>query len=170
MFVFSLAVYILLLILMSVRSINYQNVESQILGLGWAWSATWKKLSCYSVTRVHFSPFGAGGAVEVFSIWAASRKTNKKACASIKDSDQPGHPPRLIRVFAVCLKKHWALSFPNERTAKTLIRLGGCPGWSVFAWCTVILLVLSWGGSYTVQQNAKSGPNCLPECCWSKLL
>ena len=29
-------------------------------------------------------------------------KTNKMACAPSKDSDQPGHPPSLIRVFAVC--------------------------------------------------------------------
>ena len=29
-----------------------------------------------------------------------------------KDSDQPGHPPSLIRVFSVCIKKHWVLSYP----------------------------------------------------------
>ena len=28
-------------------------------------------------------------------------KTNKVACAPSEDSDQPGHPPSLIRVFAV---------------------------------------------------------------------
>ena len=28
-------------------------------------------------------------------------KTNKMACALSEDSDQPGHPPSLIRVFAV---------------------------------------------------------------------
>ena len=28
-------------------------------------------------------------------------KTNKIACAPIEDSDQPGHLPSLIRVFAV---------------------------------------------------------------------
>ena len=37
---------------------------------------------------------------------------------------------------------------PIERTAKTLIRLGGCPGWSESSLGTkVILLGLSWGGS-----------------------
>ena len=41
------------------------------------------------------------------------------------------HPPSLIRVFAVRMKKAWVLDYlPTERTAKTLIRLGGCPGWS----------------------------------------
>ena len=31
----------------------------------------------------------------------AHDKTNKMACAPSKDSDQPGHPPGLFRVFAV---------------------------------------------------------------------
>ena len=30
-------------------------------------------------------------------------KTYKMTCAPSEDSDQPGHPPRLIRVLAVCL-------------------------------------------------------------------
>ena len=39
-------------------------------------------------------------------------KTNKMACAPSKDSDQPGHLPSLIRVFAVRMKKPWDLSYP----------------------------------------------------------
>ena len=39
-------------------------------------------------------------------------KTNKMACAPSADSDQPGHPPSLIRVFAVRMKNAWALSYP----------------------------------------------------------
>ena len=39
-------------------------------------------------------------------------KTNKEACAPSEDSDQPGHPPSLIRVFAVRIKKAWVLSYP----------------------------------------------------------
>ena len=38
--------------------------------------------------------------------------TNKMACAPSEDSDQPGHPPSLIRVFAVRIKKTWVLSYP----------------------------------------------------------
>ena len=35
-------------------------------------------------------------------------------------------------------------------TAKTLIRLGGCPGWSEYSLgAHAVLLVLSWGGSYS---------------------
>ena len=39
-------------------------------------------------------------------------KSNQIACAPSKDSDQPGHPPSLIRVFAVRMKKAWVLSYP----------------------------------------------------------
>ena len=38
-------------------------------------------------------------------------KTNKMACAASDDSDQPGHPPSLKRVFAIRLKKAWILSY-----------------------------------------------------------
>ena len=39
-------------------------------------------------------------------------KTNKMASAPSEDSDQPGNPPSLIRVFAVRMKKIWVLSYP----------------------------------------------------------
>ena len=39
-------------------------------------------------------------------------QTNKMTSAPSEDSDQPGHPPSLIRVFAVRMKKHWVLSYP----------------------------------------------------------
>ena len=39
-------------------------------------------------------------------------KTNKMAFAPSKDSDQPGHPPSLIRVFAVRFNEPWVLSYP----------------------------------------------------------
>ena len=51
-------------------------------------------------------------------------------CAPSEDSDQPGQSPSLMRVFDVRMKKVWVLTLPTERTAKTLTRLGGCPGWA----------------------------------------
>ena len=39
-------------------------------------------------------------------------KTNKMTRAPSEDSDQPGHPHGLIRVFAVRMKKAWMLSYP----------------------------------------------------------
>ena len=60
------------------------------------------------------------------------------ACAPSKDSDQPGHPTSLIRVFAVRMKKHWVLSYPLS-AQRRLIRLGRCrlgwfPGWPESSW------------------------------------
>ena len=39
-------------------------------------------------------------------------KTNRMACAPSEDSDQPGHPPSLISVVAVRMKKTWVLCYP----------------------------------------------------------
>ena len=49
---------------------------------------------------------------EKMTRWAASWQNQQMACAPSKDSDQPGHPPSLIRVFAVRMKKAWILSYP----------------------------------------------------------
>ena len=38
-------------------------------------------------------------------------KTSKMTCVPSEDSDQPGHPQSLIRVFAVHVKKHWTLNY-----------------------------------------------------------
>ena len=45
-------------------------------------------------------------------IWAASWQNQQNDCAPSEDSDQPGQPPSLIRVFAVRMKKAWVLSYP----------------------------------------------------------
>ena len=58
-------------------------------------------------------------------IGVSTWQNQQNDCAPSEDSDQLGHPPSLIRVFAVRMKKAWVLSI-----AKTLVRLGGFPGWS----------------------------------------
>ena len=45
-------------------------------------------------------------------ISAASWQNQQCCCAPSEDSDQPGHLPSLIRVFAVRTKKAWVLSYP----------------------------------------------------------
>ena len=44
--------------------------------------------------------------------WAATWQNQQNECAPSEDSDQPGHPPSLNRVFAVRMKKAWVLSYP----------------------------------------------------------
>ena len=56
-------------------------------------------------------------------IWAATWQNQQSDCAPSEDSDQPGHPPRLIRVFAVRMKSAWVLSYPLSAHRR-------CPGWS----------------------------------------
>ena len=41
--------------------------------------------------------------------WAATWQNQQNECAPSEDSDQPGHPPSLIRVF---MKKPWVVSYP----------------------------------------------------------
>ena len=72
-------------------------------------------------------------------------KTNE--CTPSEDSDQPGHLPSLIRVFAVRMKKPWVLSYPlstsedSDQTGRMLWLIG------VFAGRTLILFVLPSRGS-----------------------
>ena len=51
-------------------------------------------------------------------------KTNKMAIAPSEDTDQPAHPPSLIRVRCP-LDETLGPQLPIERTTKTLIRQGG---------------------------------------------
>ena len=44
--------------------------------------------------------------------WAATWQNQQSECVPSEDSFQPGHPPSLIRVFAVRLKKPCVLSYP----------------------------------------------------------
>ena len=43
--------------------------------------------------------------------WATTWQNQQNECAPSEDSGQPGNPPSLIRVFAVCMKKAWVLSY-----------------------------------------------------------
>ena len=61
--------------------------------------------------------------------------TNQQyGCAPSEDSDQPGHPPSLIRVFAVRMKKGWNLSYPSKALK--------CPRLNLFETFNVIAIKL----------------------------
>ena len=47
--------------------------------------------------------------------WAATWQNQQSYCAPSEDSDQPGLPPSLIRVFPVRMKKPWVLSNPLSK-------------------------------------------------------
>ena len=50
--------------------------------------------------------------------WATTWQNQQSECAPSEDSDQPGHSPSLIRVFAVRLKEAWILSYPLSTQRK----------------------------------------------------
>ena len=87
---------------------------------------------------------------KTFDLWAATWQNQQNDCVPSEDSDQSGHPPSLIRVFAVRIKKPWALSYPLSACgSEDSDQTGRMPRliW-VFAGRTLILLVLSCRGSY----------------------
>ena len=61
-------------------------------------------------------------------------------------------------VFTVRMKKHWVLGYPLSAQGR-MMRLGRCPGWFVFAWCTryfigfVMLQINNWAATWQNQQN-----------------
>ena len=56
--------------------------------------------------------------------WLCPAKTQNRL-----GGDQPGHPPSLISL-RYPHEESLGPKLPSERTANTLIRLGGCPGWT----------------------------------------
>ena len=65
------------------------------------------------------------------AVWSRSAhdKTNKLTCAASEDSAQSRHLPSLISL-RYQHKKALDPWLPIKHIAMTLIRLGGCPGWS----------------------------------------
>ena len=101
--------------------------------------------------------------------WAATRQNQQNECAPSEDSDQPRHPPSLIRVFAVRMKKPWILSYPMSAQrrrwsdwadAQADLSLcwahthfvGFVMSWLIFGQCLSGTAVL-WAASWQNQQN-----------------
>ena len=82
-----------------------------------SWSGLWVVSALfvqkdYKITRLYTIYSDLQLVPESESKWAASWQNQQSECAPSEDSDQSGHPPSLIRVFAVCMKKAWVLSYP----------------------------------------------------------
>ena len=70
---------------------------------------------CYEAAQIaRFSKkkIGLSSPVSEDTTESQHDKTNKIICAQSEDSDQPGRPTSLIRVFAVRIKKRWVISYP----------------------------------------------------------
>ena len=80
----------------------------------WVWfsfssiAASWWRLIAW-----HMSLGGKQICLHLITcIWAATWQNQQNECVPSEDSNQPGHLPSLIRVFAVRMKKAWILSYP----------------------------------------------------------
>ena len=85
-------------------------------------------------------------------IWAATWLNWQSSCAPSQDSDQPGHPPSVIRVFAVHMKKAWVLSYQLSAQwrlwsdwADAQADLSLCWAHTLFFWfCHVVAQIFSF--------------------------
>ena len=59
-------------------------------------------------------------------IWATTWQNQQNDCAPSEDSDQPGHPPSLIRVFVVRMKKARVLSYPFSTQQRLWSNVTSC--------------------------------------------
>ena len=88
--------------------------------------------------------------------WAATWQNQQNECAPSRDSYQPGHPPSLIRVFAVLMKKPCVLSYPLSAQRRL---------WSDWADAQADLS-LRWAHTHFVgfvmsRLKSKKSPHCL---------
>ena len=74
--------------------------------------------------------------------------------APSKDSDQPGHPPSLIRVFVVPMKKLWILRYPVSAQRRLWSDCANAQADLSSQGSYIILLVLSCSGS--VERDEKT--------------
>ena len=97
---------------------------------------------------------------DLFKIELPHDKTNKMTCAPSEDSDQPGHPPSLIRVFAV-MKKHWARNYLLSTQWRLWSDWADAQADLSLCWgAHLILLVLSCSGSFISTLFHFSLPSC----------
>ena len=108
--------------------------------------------------------------------WAATWQNLQSDCVPSKDSDQPGHPPSLIRVFAVRMKKPWFLSYPLS--AQRRLWSDWADLWSDWAdlslrWaqCLFVGFIMLWLKYVFIywQYSCETSTVC-SEACWNVLL
>ena len=69
-------------------------------------------------------------ALQEDKIRATSWQNQQNGIAPSEDSDQPGHLPNLIRVFAVRMKKAWVLGYPlNAQSFCWFCHEAACENW-----------------------------------------
>ena len=89
-----------------------------------------------------------------FNKWATSQQNQQNSCTPSGDSDQPGYPPSLIRVFAVRMKNHLLYWCSTPLSTNLLLLL--------LCWCfTTLRHILG---------NCGRGQLTYPHSSWASLL
>ena len=81
------------------------NIPQSAFIRGWYFSKHCQKQAIFQVQIREWAFIRAWAFIRILTVSlneVPHDRTNKKACAPSEDSDQPGHLPSLIRVFAVC--------------------------------------------------------------------
>ena len=93
------------------------------------------------------------GHLKVMLIWAAKWQNQQNECVPSEDSDQPGHPPSLIRVFTVRMKKPWVLSYPLRAQQRLWSDWADAQAdlslpWVHILFVSFVMLRLIWNSNY----------------------
>ena len=102
------------------------------------------KCKCFHTHNVETMSYQHHLSIMVLHLSCHVDKTSKITCAPSKDSDLPGHPPSLIRVFAVRMKKPWILSYPfsaSEDSVCTCHFVGFVMWWLILITLTLHLTI-----------------------------
>ena len=100
------------------------------------------------------------------TIRAASWQNHQNDCAPSEDSDQHGHPPSLIRVFAVRMKEGWVLSYPLSAQGRLWSNWADDQAdlslrWALYAWRKVGSLATHWAHREDSDQTGR-----MPRLIW----
>ena len=82
------------------------------------------------------------------TIWGATWQNLQNECVPSEDSDQPGYPHSLIRVFAVRMQKAWALSYPLSARRRLSSDWADAQADLSLCWAHTHFVVLSCRSSY----------------------
>ena len=107
----------------------------------------WKKVSlsvCLISLRISGSSLSD---YRMFGYYWSSVRQNFK-CAPSEDSDQPGHPPSLIRFFTVRMKKAWVLSNSLSAQRRLLADWADAQTGLSLRWAHIHIVVLLYAGSF----------------------
>ena len=128
-------------------------------------TCTFQFLFCFKLKFLYINNADPGVLFAYDTIWAATWQNQQKGmCVQRRLRSAWASAQSNQSCFAVRMKKAWALSCPLS----ALI----CPGWSEFSLgAQVILLVLSWCGSFTPGTSIRRLSTCCllnSEDTWSR--